>query len=164
MGSLERRLKRLEEQMHAAPFSYEGWHLVEQIEDAFCYLRLHARWGSRAACTDQQLRCLGLVAASWENPDTPLEELSPVALDDFPEEMREHVSRLDPRMQPERDAWLREEAGHFVRELEELPARIAEHEEQVRIRTEESRRRDRELLERNRALIAAHGRQARKGA
>jgi hypothetical protein len=32
-------------------------------------------------------------------------------------------------MQPERDAWLREEAGYFVRELEELPARLAEVEE-----------------------------------
>src|SRR5919112_5092298 len=102
MGSLERRLKRLEEQRHPAHLSYEEWSLVEQIEDAFCYLRLHARWGSRAACTDQQLRCLGLVAASWENPDTPLEELSPVLFEDLPEEIREHVSRLDADMQPER--------------------------------------------------------------
>ena len=83
MESLGSRLKRLEEQMHPAHFSYEDWPLVEQIEDAFCYLRLHARWGSRAACTDQQLRCLGLVVASWENPDTSLEDLSPVELDDF---------------------------------------------------------------------------------
>jgi hypothetical protein len=153
VGSLERRLERLEQQMHPAHLSYEDWPLTDQMEDVFCYLRLHARWGSRAACSDQQLRCLGLVVASWENPDTPLEDLSPVGLDDFPDEVREHVSRLDPRAQPERDAWLREEAGYFVRELEELPARLAEVEERQRAYAEESRRRDREFLKRNRALV-----------
>jgi|SRR5215217_925687 len=153
MGSLVRRLERLEEQKHPEHLSYEEWPLVEQIEDVYSYLMLHVRWGSRAACTDQQLRCLGLLVAGWENPDTPLEELSPVGLDDFPDEVEEHVSRLDPHAQSERDAWLREQAGYFVRELEELPARIAEHKEQVRMRTEESRKRDRELIARNRALV-----------
>ena len=74
-------------------------------------------------------------------------------MEDFPEEVRKHVSRLELRMQPERDAWLREQAGYFVRDLEELPRRIAEVEEQQRKRAEESRRRDRELLERNRAAV-----------
>jgi hypothetical protein len=153
VGSLGRRLERLEEQMHPAHLSYEDWPLVDQMEDVFCYLRLHVRWDSVAACTDQQLRCLGLVVASWEHPDTSLEDLSPVGLDDFPDEVREHVSRLDPRTQPERDAWLREEAGYFVRTLEELPARLAEVEAQQRARAEESRRRDCELIARNRALV-----------
>jgi hypothetical protein len=152
MGNLERRLQRLEEQMHPAHLSYEEWPLVEQIEDAFSYVKLHARWDSRAACTDQQLRCLGLLAAAWEDPNVPLEELSPVALEDFPDELREHVSRLDSDMQPERDAWLRAEAGHYVRELEEMPAKLAAAKEQQQARAEESRRRDRELVERNRAL------------
>ena len=68
--------------------------------------------------------------AAWENPDAKLEDLVPASLTDFPDEVREHVSRIDPCMQPERDAWLREEAGYFVRELEELPARLAEVEAQ----------------------------------
>ena|SRR5215216_6835607 len=153
MAGIERRLERLEEQMHPAHLSFEDWPLVDQIEDAFCYLRLHARWGSRAACTDQQLYCLGLIVAAWENPDAKLEDLVPASLSDFPDEVREHVSRIDPRMQSERDAWLRKEAGYFVRELEELPARLAEVEAQQRARAEESRRRDRELIARNRALV-----------
>jgi hypothetical protein len=153
MAGLERRLERLEEQMHPAHLSYEEWPLVEQIEDAFCYVKLHARWGSRVACTAQQLRALGLLVAHWENPDTPLEDLSPVGLDDFPDEVKEHVSRLDPRAQPERDAWLREEAGYYVRTIEELPARLAEVQEQQQARAEESRRRDRELIAHNRALV-----------
>jgi hypothetical protein len=153
MAGLERRLERLEEQMHPAHLSYEDWPLVDQMEDVFCYLRLHACWDSVAACTDQQLYCLGLIVASWENPEAALEDLSPVELENFPDEVREHVSRIDPRMQPERDAWLREEAGYFVRELEELPARLAEAEERQRARAEESRRRDHEFLKRNRALV-----------
>jgi hypothetical protein len=152
--SLERRLERLEEQTRSTDLSYDDWPLVEQVEDALCYVKLHMRWGSVAACTDRELYCLGLLIASWEHPDTPPEELSPVSLDDFPENVQKHVSRLDPRLQPERDAWLRKEAGYFVRELEELPARLAEIEEQVRARTEESRRRDREFLERRRARQA----------
>jgi len=155
MGSLKRRLERLEEQMRPAHLSYEDCPLVNQMEDVFCYVKMHARWGSRASCTDQQLRCLGLVVAHWENPDAPLEELSPVGLDDFPDEVREHVSRLAPRTQHEKDAWLREEAGYFVRELEELPARLAEVEVQQRARAEESRRRDRELIARKRVWWAA---------
>jgi hypothetical protein len=153
MGGLGRKLDKLEERMYPAHVSYEEWPLIDQIEDAYCYLKLHARWGSRAACTDQQLRCLGLLVAGWENPNTPLEDLTPVSLDDFPEEVREHVKRLDADMQPERDAWLRQEAGHYVRDLEELPARIAEVEEQQRARAEESRIRTRELIARNRALV-----------
>jgi hypothetical protein len=42
--------------------------------------------------------------------------------------------------------------------LEEMKRWEAEEEERVRIHTEESRRRDRELLERNRALIEARKR------
>jgi hypothetical protein len=153
MAGLERRLERLEEQMHPAHLSYEDWPLTDQMEDVFCYLRLHARWDSVAACTDQQLYCLGLIVAAWENPDAKFEDLVPASLSDFPDEVREHVSRIDPRMQPERDAWLREESGYFVRELEELPARLAEVEAQQRARAEESRRRSRELITRNRALV-----------
>jgi hypothetical protein len=153
VGSLERRLERLEEQMHPAHLSYEDWPLTDQMEDVFCYLRLHARWDSVAACTDQQLYCLGLIVAAWENPDAKLEDLVPASLSDFPDEVGEHVSRIDPRMQSERDAWLRKEAGYFVRSLEELPARLAEVEAQQRARAEESRRRYRELIARNRALV-----------
>jgi hypothetical protein len=153
VGDLEKRIERLEEERLSAYRQHEDWPLVDQIEDAFCYVKLHARWGSRAACTDRQLLCLGLLAASWESPDTLLEDLTPVALEDLPDELRRHVSRLDADMQPKRDAWLRSEAGHYVRELEEMPARLAEAEARQRARAEESRRRDRELMERNRALV-----------
>jgi hypothetical protein len=47
--------------------------------------------------------------------------------------------------------------------LEEMKRWEAEEEERVRIHTEESRRRDRELLERNRALIEAHRRRTKEG-
>lgn len=87
MAGLERRLERLEEQMHPAHLSYADWPLVEQIEDAFCYVKLHARWGSRAACTDQQLYCLGLIVAAWVNRDAKLEDLVPASLSDFPDEV-----------------------------------------------------------------------------
>jgi hypothetical protein len=47
--------------------------------------------------------------------------------------------------------------------LEEMKRWEAEEKERVRIHTEESRRRDRELLERNHALIEAHRRRTKKG-
>jgi hypothetical protein len=47
MGNLERRLERLEEQKHREHLLYEEWPLMEQIEDAFCYLKLHANSGYR---------------------------------------------------------------------------------------------------------------------
>jgi hypothetical protein len=46
--------------------------------------------------------------------------------------------------------------------LEQMKRWEAEEEERVRIRTEESRRRDRELLERNRALIRTRRDEPRK--
>lgn len=151
MGPLD-RVRRLEELHIGRMRSYEEWPLEDQIHDAASYLMVHVGWDSVAACTDQQLYCLGMWLAIQEHPGTPLEDLSPVDFSDFPEEVREHVSRIDPRRQPERDAWLREEAGYFVRFLEELPAIDARVKEEQRARAEESRRRDRELLERNRAL------------
>ena len=48
--------------------------------------------------------------------------------------------------------------------LEQMKQWEAEQEERVRIHTEESRRRGRELLERNHALIEAHRRRTKKGA
>jgi hypothetical protein len=133
------------------PAGTPEWPLEEQIRDAVSYLWWHVHFDSVAACTDQQLRCIGLWLAREEHPDALLADLSPVGLADFPPEVREHVSRLEPRMQPERDAWLRKKAGHFVREVEEMPARLAAVEEAQRRQAEESRRRDLELLHRNRA-------------
>jgi hypothetical protein len=48
--------------------------------------------------------------------------------------------------------------------LEQMKQWEAEEEERARIHTEESRRRDRELLERNHALIEAHRSRTKKGA
>jgi hypothetical protein len=42
-----RRLESLEEQGRRVHLSYEGWPLMEQIEDVFCYLKLHANSGYR---------------------------------------------------------------------------------------------------------------------
>jgi hypothetical protein len=47
----------------------------------------------------------------------------------------------------------REAAESFPWELEDVQAMIAEIEDRQRARTEESRRRDREFLKRNRALV-----------
>jgi hypothetical protein len=58
----------------------------------------------------------------------------------------------------------RETAGAFPWELEDVRAMIAEVEERQRVYAEESRRRGRELLERNHALIEAHRRRTKKGA
>ena len=41
------RLESLEEQGRRVHLSYERWPLVEQIEDVFCYLKLHANSGYR---------------------------------------------------------------------------------------------------------------------
>ncbi len=71
--------------------------------------------------------------------------------------MRRRLERLEA-------AQKRETAGAFRWELEDVQAMIAEVEERHRRHAEESRRRDRELLERNRALIAAHRRRAKEGA
>jgi hypothetical protein len=42
-----RRIESLEEQGRRVHLSYEGWPLMEQIEDVFCYLKLHANSGYR---------------------------------------------------------------------------------------------------------------------
>jgi hypothetical protein len=60
--------------------------------------------------------------------------------------MRRRLERLET-------AQKRERAGSFPWELEEVRAMIAEVEERQRSYAEESRRRDREFLKRNRALV-----------
>jgi hypothetical protein len=71
--------------------------------------------------------------------------------------MRRRLERLEA-------AQKRETARAFPWELEDVQAMIAEVEERHRRHAEESRRRDRELLERNHALIEAHRRRTKKGA
>jgi hypothetical protein len=71
--------------------------------------------------------------------------------------MRRRLERLEA-------AQKRETAGAFPWELEDMRAMIAEVEERQRAYAEESRRRGRELLERNHALIEAHRRRTKKGA
>jgi hypothetical protein len=71
--------------------------------------------------------------------------------------MRRRLERLEA-------AQKRETAGAFPWELEDLRAMEAEVEERQRAYAEESRRRGRELLERNHALIEAHRRRTKKGA
>jgi hypothetical protein len=71
--------------------------------------------------------------------------------------MRRRLERLEA-------AQKRETAGAFPWELEDVRAMIAEVEERQRAYAEESRRRGRELLERNHALIEAHRRRTKKGA
>jgi hypothetical protein len=123
VGSLERRLAALEASSLGplAPAVAESWPIEEQVEDALCYLAVHVRWGSVAAMTDRELQCIALV-------------------EDLPEEViRKHVSRLIPRLQPERERWLISERGHWIREWEDLEARRAERQEERKRRAEESK-------------------------
>jgi hypothetical protein len=63
------------------------------------------------------------------------------------------VGSVRRRLERLEAAQKREKAGSFPWELEDLRAMEAEVEERQRAYAEESRRRDREFLERNRALV-----------
>lgn len=135
MPSIGRRLERLKEQMPAKWEEVpEPWPLEDQLEDVLDYLAFHWSLGPPAVCTDREINLLE-------------------AVEDLPEEVRGHVKRMDPKRQPEREAWLYATWRERKQEREERPERLKRQEEERRARHAESKRRDRELLERNRASV-----------
>ena len=135
MAGIERRLERLKEQMPAAWEAVpEPWPLEDQFEDVLDYLSFHWSLGSPAVCTDREINLLD-------------------AVEDLPEEVRKHVKRMAPKRQPERERWLYANWQERKQEREERPERLKRQEEERRARAAESKRRDRELLERNRASV-----------
>ncbi len=133
-GGAARRLVRLEERARdtlAARFGPDDWPHEDQLEAVLDYLDFHVTFGTVAVCTDRELSLLSAVPEG------------------LPEEVREHVERMDPKRQEERDRREYEGRRDF------LPWRdcVRQVEEEHRAYAKESRQRDRELLERNRVSV-----------
>ena len=111
MASIERRLKRLKEQMPAAWEAVpEPWPLEDQLEAVLDALQIHA-WGrSVYQATDREIALLERV-------------------EDLPEEVRRLYERMDPARQPRREHQLYEswESNKRWRELSQK--RLAWHRE-----------------------------------
>jgi hypothetical protein len=107
MGSLDRRLERLEqrafpehadclyrdaEQMEAYIFALEdrGWPVEEQIDAVIASWRIHRLGGTKQLATDRQIYIARVLAE--------VDRLPPHALDYF--------RRMAPEQQAEREAWL----------------------------------------------------------
>jgi hypothetical protein len=98
VGSLDRRLKRLEDSALASfagaatPEEMEerGWPIDDQIDAVLAHLRVHM-WGrSVQVATDRELYIV--------------EEL--IAAEVLPPSARGYFRRMDPAEQPEREEWL----------------------------------------------------------
>ncbi len=133
MGSIRRRVSRLEEAAHAgtlpAHWNPDEWPTNDQLAEVVDYVDFHRRFGTVAVCTSRQVNLLGIATAheqlggagEWVAPsgvvitltenedDTFGAELSAnVAIEDLPDDVREHVKRMAPERQAERDRWLYE--------------------------------------------------------
>ncbi len=141
---LSERLGRLEERRGSglAPEELEAWPVENQLEDVIDALWLH-RCGSYVyPATDRELRLMAMACSGEEITGEVLPE-------DLPEGVAEYFERIDPAGQHERERYLYER-----RRLPGEPnarERVCLHEERVRAFEEESRRRDRAMLEENRA-------------
>jgi hypothetical protein len=168
---VKRRLRRLEEELSAStPPTWTDWPVEDQFEAVLEALRVHRAGGTVQLATDREIHLMGFLCALWDLPDGVGEHRFPsgvvvswsdngdgtkaveasgyVPLEDLPEGVREYWARLDPKEQPERDERLYREWPAAKERREHW--RHYYSEEQVRVRLEETRRRDRELLERNR--------------
>ncbi len=126
---LRHRLEKLEE--HALP-NLPDWPIEEQLVDVLEALHIHRIAGTVQLASNRELGLL----------DTLISEGA------LPEWTREYFERMGPDEQPAREWWLHAN-WQASKERREYWERWFS-EEQVRARREESRRRDRELLERNR--------------
>ncbi len=127
---LRRRLEKLEE--GATPLDLPDWPIEEQLDDVLEALRIHRMGGTVQLATDRELRLVDAL----------------IARGDLPEWAREYFERMDPEEQPARERWL-----HAIWPAAKEQRERWDHwfsEEQVQARREESKRRDRELLRRNR--------------
>ncbi len=125
-------MERLEDLAGGVPGSWGPWPAEDQLEAIVDYLDFHMTFGTVAMCTDREL---DLISAAFP--------------EGVPERVREHVERIDPARQGERD---RREHGrrHDFQPWRES-VRLAE--EEHRAYAVRSRQRGRELLERNRASV-----------
>ncbi|MDP9485596.1 MAG: hypothetical protein M3Q49_07370 [Actinomycetota bacterium] len=136
---LSRRLEKLEE--GAAPLDLPDWPIEDQLDDVLEALRIHRIAGTAQLATDREIRLVAM-ACSGE------EITGHVRVEDLPEGVREHFERMAPDEQPARERWLHANWQALKEQREHWRHWFSE--EQVRTRREESKRRDRELLARNR--------------
>lgn len=123
-------MERLEELAGTNLGEREPWPLEDQLASVADHLDFHMTYGTVAPCTDREL---GLISGAFP--------------EGVPERVLEHTRRMDPKLQEERDRREYEARGDF------LPWRehVRKVEEEHRAYAEESKRRDRALLEKNRA-------------
>lgn len=141
MRGLGRRIERLEELADPVPQKRGPWPVEDQLEDVLDILWDHRNGRYTYAATDRELRLMASMCAGEEITGT-------VESEDLPEGVREYFDRMDPREQPARERYLYER-----RRLPEEPnarERVRLEEERVRAYVEESKRRDRAMLEENR--------------
>jgi hypothetical protein len=174
MRRLDSRLRRLEQEV-VPPIlpTWPDWPLEDQFEAVLRALRVHRVGGTVQLATDHEIHLMGLLCALWKLPEgdgkhrfpsgavvswsdngdgtKTVEASGYVRVEDLPEGVREYWARLDPKEQPGRDERLYRE-WPAAKERREY-WRHYYSDEQVRARSEEVRRRDRELLERNRASV-----------
>ncbi len=127
---LRRRLEKLEE--GATPLALPDWPIEEQLDDVLEALRVHRIAGTAQLATDREIRLVDALIS-----EGVLQEWA-----------RGYFERMDPAEQPARERWLHANWPAAKEQREYWRHWFSE--EQVRARREESERRDRELLERNR--------------
>ncbi len=139
---LSRRLERLEE--NALPADLPEWPVEDQIDDVLEALRVHRMGGTAHLATDRELQLVAMVCSGEEVAG----EVRP---EDLPEGVREHFERMSSDEQPARERWLHANWSAAKERREHWRCYFSD--EQVRARREESKQRDRELLERNREHV-----------
>ncbi|MDP8951831.1 MAG: hypothetical protein M3N18_06290 [Actinomycetota bacterium] len=172
--SLRRRLGRLEELL-PEPTRWPEWDFEDQIDSVLHGLRIHRAGGTAGQFTDREITILGILHANRQLEGEPGEwELSSgalvsvehngdgtasvdvegrIAVEDLPDDMRGYVERMHPDKQETHERKLYE--GHEqAKERRDYWWHFYSP-DQARLRENERRRRDRELLERNRASVGA---------
>ncbi len=127
---LNRRLERLE--VNALPLDLPDWPEEEQIVDLLEALHLHRIAATVQLATDRELRLVDALIS-----EGVLQEWA-----------QGYFEKMDPEEQPARERWLHATWQALKEQREHWRHWFSE--EQVRARREESKRRDRELLARNR--------------
>ncbi len=128
---LSRRLAKLEED--ATPFAdLTDWPLEDQLDDVLEALHIHRIAGTTQLCTAREIRLVDALIS-----EGVLREWA-----------RGYFERMDSEQEFAREMWLHANWQALKEQRERW--RLWFSEEQVRARREESERRDRELLARNR--------------
>lgn len=160
---------------------FPDWLLDDQVGQVLNALAVHRAGGTAQLATDREIHLLGLLCAreallregalpkegtgehrfpsgvvvSWtENSDgsASAAATSQITVEDLPEGVREHIERMNPLSQPERDLWLYQHRHVFREHRERMQREWSEEgRSAARARSAASRQGDRELLEYNRA-------------